>query len=162
MLHHGPLARYVKLRVVHAPRMPGTFSPPPRVSVPGMYHGTCATQVSWCMPGSLTSGVLWSRWRGNHSRHSQRMRNPQFYVSGKRSMDQTDPGWSKRGLGPVLFLRSDAVASLLINDSVAFQWNLHCHWLIGLQQFDIAEVIHGPVSVILITGLLCVKEPPVM
>ena len=32
MLHHdvthGPLTRYVKLRVVHAPGMPGTFSPP--------------------------------------------------------------------------------------------------------------------------------------
>ena len=28
-LGHGPLARYVKLRVAHAPGMPGTFSPPP-------------------------------------------------------------------------------------------------------------------------------------
>ena len=26
---NGPLTRYVKLRVVHAPGMPGTFSPPP-------------------------------------------------------------------------------------------------------------------------------------
>ena len=26
---HGPLTKYVKLRVAHAPRMPGTFSPPP-------------------------------------------------------------------------------------------------------------------------------------
>ena len=26
---NGPLARYVKLRVAHAPGMPGTFSPPP-------------------------------------------------------------------------------------------------------------------------------------
>ena len=25
---HGPLARYVKFRVAHAPGMPGTFSPP--------------------------------------------------------------------------------------------------------------------------------------
>ena len=25
--YHGPLTRYVKLRVAHAPRMPGTFSP---------------------------------------------------------------------------------------------------------------------------------------
>ena len=33
---HGPLIRYVKLRVVllHVPGMPGTFSPPPRVSNP--------------------------------------------------------------------------------------------------------------------------------
>ena len=42
--------------------------------------------VPWCMPGSLTSGFLWSRWRGKCSRHSRRMRNPQFYVSGKRPM----------------------------------------------------------------------------
>ena len=36
--HNGPLARYAKLRVAHAPGMPGTFSPPPRVSYPGMHH----------------------------------------------------------------------------------------------------------------------------
>ena len=81
---HGPLTRYVKLRVAHAPRMPGTFSPPPRVSV---------THVPWCMSGSLTSSFPWSRWRGKHSRHSRRMRNPQFCVSGKRPMAPS----SKRG-----------------------------------------------------------------
>ena len=84
LLRHGPLARYVYLRVAHAPGMPGTFSPPPRVSDPDMHHGTCVMHVPWCMPGSLTSGFLWSRWRGKRSRHSRRMRNPQFYVSGKR------------------------------------------------------------------------------
>ena len=68
--------RYVKLRVVHASGMPETFSPPPRVSDPDMHHGT----------GSLTSGFLWSRWREKRSRYSQRMRNVQIYVSGKRSM----------------------------------------------------------------------------
>ena len=36
---HEPLARYVKLWVVHARRMPGTFSPPLRVSDPDMHHG---------------------------------------------------------------------------------------------------------------------------
>ena len=44
--------------------MPGTFSPQPRVSDPDMHHGTCVTHVPWCMPGSLTSSFLWSRWRG--------------------------------------------------------------------------------------------------
>ena len=83
---HGYLTRYVKLLVAHAPGMPGTFSTPPRVSDPDMHHGTCATHVSWCKPGLLTSGFLWSRWRGKRSRHSRCMRNPQFYVSGKRSM----------------------------------------------------------------------------
>ena len=33
---------------------------------------------------SLTSGFLWSRWRGKRSRHSRRMHNPQFSVSDKR------------------------------------------------------------------------------
>ena len=60
--------------------MPGTFSSPPRVSDPDTYHGTCMTHVPWCMPGSLTSGFLWSRSRGKRSRHSRRMRNPQFSV----------------------------------------------------------------------------------
>ena len=58
---NGPLTRYVKLRVAHAPGMPGTF---PRhrlqrktlVSDPGMHHGTCVTHVPWCISGSLTRG----------------------------------------------------------------------------------------------------------
>ena len=66
--------------------MPRAFSPPPRVSDPDMHHNTCVTHVPWCMPGSLTSGFLWSWWRGKYSRHSRRMHNPQFYVSGKRPM----------------------------------------------------------------------------
>ena len=40
----------------------------------------------WCMPWSLTSGFLWSQWRGIRSRHSQPIRNSQLYVSGKRPM----------------------------------------------------------------------------
>ena len=43
---HGPVTRYVKLRVAHAPGMSGTFSPPPNsketaVTDPGKHHGTC-------------------------------------------------------------------------------------------------------------------------
>ena len=83
---HGPLTRYVKLRVAHAPGMPGTFSPPVWVNDPDMHHGTCVTHVSWCMPGSLTSGFHWGRQREQRPRHFQRMCNAQFYVSGKRSV----------------------------------------------------------------------------
>ena len=82
---HGPLTRYVKLRIAHAPGMPGTFSPTPRVSDPDMHHGTCMPHVPWCMAGSLTRGFIWSRWRGKHSR---RIRNPQFYISAKRPVEQ--------------------------------------------------------------------------
>ena len=83
-LSHGPLARYVKLRVEHAPGMLGTFSPPPRVSDSDMRHGTCVMHVPWRMPGSLPGVFPRSWWRGKRTRHSLRMRNPQFYVSGKR------------------------------------------------------------------------------
>ena len=41
-----------------APEMPGTFSPPPRVSDPDMHHGTCVTHVPWCMPASLTGSFF--------------------------------------------------------------------------------------------------------
>ena len=81
---HGPLTRYADLQVVHAPGMPGTFSPSARVSDPGMHHGMCVTRVPWCMPGSLTSSFVLSRWRGKRSWHSRRICNPQFYVSSKR------------------------------------------------------------------------------
>ena len=53
----------------------------PLVSNPGMHHGTCVVHVPWCMSGSLTRGG-----RGKRTRHSRRMRDPQFYVSGKRPM----------------------------------------------------------------------------
>ena len=83
---NGPIARYVKWRIAHAPGMPGAFSPPPPVSDLDKHQGTCVTHVPWCMSVALTSGFLWSRWPGKRSRHSRRMRNPQFYVSGKRPM----------------------------------------------------------------------------
>ena len=60
---HGVFSIYVKLWVAHAPGMPGTFSPPPQFNDPDMHHGTCVTHVPWCISGSLTSGLLWSRWR---------------------------------------------------------------------------------------------------
>ena len=67
--------------------MPGTFFfPPPLFSDPDIHHGTCVTHVPWCMSGSLNSGFLWSRWRGKRFRHSPRMPNPEFNVSGKRTM----------------------------------------------------------------------------
>ena len=59
---HRPLARYVKLRAAHAPGMPGTFSTSPWVSDPDMHHGTCVMHGPRCMPGTLASGFLWSRW----------------------------------------------------------------------------------------------------
>ena len=79
---NGPLTGYIKLRVAHAPGMPEIFSPTLRVNDPDMRRGTCMTHVPRCMPGSLNSCYIWRRRRGKRSRHSRRMRNQQFYVSG--------------------------------------------------------------------------------
>ena len=71
----------------HAPGMRGTFSPLSRFSDPAMHHvhhDTCVTHVPWCIPGSLTSGVLWTLWRGKRSRHSRHMRYLQLDLSCKR------------------------------------------------------------------------------
>ena len=46
-----------------------------------------ATHVLWCMPGSLTSGFHWNRWRGKRSRHSRSIHNPKFCVPGKRPIE---------------------------------------------------------------------------
>ena len=85
MPHNEPLARYVKLPVVHVPGMPGTFSPPPRVSNIDTHHGACVMHMPWCMPISLTSVFLSSQWRRKRSRHSGCTRTQQLYVSGPYS-----------------------------------------------------------------------------
>ena len=45
---------------------------------------TCVADVSWCMPGSLISGFLWSQWRGKRPWHWRRMGHPHFGLSGKK------------------------------------------------------------------------------
>ena len=55
----------------------------------GLAIPICITTRAWrtCHDACrdlLTGGFLWSRWRGKGSRHSRRMRSPQFYVSGKQ------------------------------------------------------------------------------
>ena len=87
------------IAVAHAPGMPATFSPPPRVKDHDMHHGTCVTHVPWCMPGSLTIGFLWSQWRRKRSQLFRRMRNSPFYVSGKRPMDMPVAIWCHPILG---------------------------------------------------------------
>ena len=80
-----PLTWQAKLRIVHAPGMSGTFSPPPLVGDTDMHHGTGVTHVRRFMPGSLTSNFLWSSRRGKLSRC---MRNPQLCVSVKRPISR--------------------------------------------------------------------------
>ena len=79
----GPWAPYQIRKIVgcaYAGNAEDVF-PTTAVSKPDMHHNTCVTRVTWCIPGSLTSGFLWSWWRGKRSR---RMRNPQICVSGKK------------------------------------------------------------------------------
>ena len=40
------LYKLLKLRVAHAQGIPGTFSPPSRVSYPNMHHGTCSSNMA--------------------------------------------------------------------------------------------------------------------
>ena len=90
VLIHGPLTRYGKLRVTHAPGMPETFSPPwlqrkPQVSDLCMHHSTCVTHV--CLARAMMHvGIANPWWRGKCSRHSWHLHNPQFHVFGKRPM----------------------------------------------------------------------------
>ena len=78
--YHGPLTRYIKLRVALAPGMPGKFSPPPTSNETAGYRDARAV---------MHVGIVNPRFLGKRSRHSRRMRNPQFYVSGKRPIETT-------------------------------------------------------------------------
>ena len=74
---HGPLTRYSKLRVTHVPGMPGTFSLLPTFKETAIQRDARAV---------MHVGILDPPWRGKLPRHSRRMRNPRFCVSGKRPM----------------------------------------------------------------------------
>ena len=58
----------------------------PPVSDPGMHHGTCVTHVPWCMSGTRGDGEKCFQ-------QFRRMRNPQFYTSGKRPMGHRHSGY---------------------------------------------------------------------
>ena len=81
---YGPLARYVKLRVAHAPGMPGTFSPPPTSKETTSSRSRHASRHVRHARTVKHVGIANPWWRGNGSRHSRRMCNPYIYASGKR------------------------------------------------------------------------------
>ena len=142
---NGPFARYAKLRVAHAPGMPGTFSPPPRVSDPDMHHDTCVTHVPWCMPGSLISGFIWSRWRENVTGIPGTAPNFTYLVRGPWRRILLEPAcrhvpfpghvyWASSGLRRVSFRR------------------LNCSWFriaqtINVSQYFLCETIRGSLCV---------------
>ena len=80
------ITRYVKLRVVHAPDMPRTFSPPPTSKGTDSKRSRHASRQVRRARAVMDVGIASQRWRGKRSRHYRHMRNPKFYVSGKRCM----------------------------------------------------------------------------
>ena len=79
-----------KLWVVHAPGMPGTFSPPKKKSL--VSDPACITARAWRTCCDACRDRL-PALAGRPSRHSRRMRNPQFFVSDKKPMVYTLPAW---------------------------------------------------------------------
>ena len=59
----------------------------PLVSDPGMHHGVGILSESGHTRAVTHAGIANPRWRGKRSRHSRRMHNHQFYVSGKRPIE---------------------------------------------------------------------------
>ena len=103
---YGPLARYVKLLVAHAPRMPGMFSPPLWVSDPDTYHDKCVqlerkwksshTNKQQQRPIIRTSGT-----GKNLSRHKWNRKQCRLWRHGPQGRRQWQPAnpknkWSSR------------------------------------------------------------------
>ena len=89
---YGPLARYVKLRVAHAPGMPGTFSPPPTSNETAIKRSRHASRHVRDARAVMHVGIANMRWWGKRSRHSRGMRNTQFCVSDKRPIGVAELG----------------------------------------------------------------------
>ena len=119
---HGPLVRYVKSRVAHAPGMPGTFSSPPWIRDPDMHHGTCVTHVPWFIPGSLISSFFRRRKSGNHFSickiFSQTPRTSNLLASNLLAV-RTE----QRTVGGVL--KTDGISTVNVHILVAYQ-DIHC------------------------------------
>ena len=92
---HEILARRVKLWVAHAPGMPGTFSPPPTSKETCSKQSQHASRHVRDARAVMQVGIANPRWRVKRSRHSWHMRNPQFYVSGKRPIATPSPNGTK-------------------------------------------------------------------
>ena len=79
-------SRYGKLRVAHAPGMPGTFSPPPTSEEITSYRSRHASRHVRHARAVMHVGIANPWWRGKRSQHSRLMRTSQFCLSGMKSM----------------------------------------------------------------------------
>ena len=119
--HHKPITGYLKLRVVHALEMPGTFSPPPASKETASQRSRHVSRHVRHARAVMHVGMSNPRWWGECSRHSRHMRNPQFYVSGKRPiikpnyiflMPASSP-WLHHGWTGLNCLQSDVPPAML-------------------------------------------------
>ena len=78
------VAVYVKLLVALGPGMAGTFFPATDLKEITRSRSRHASRHVRHARAALHVGIANPRWRGRRSRHSRRMPNPQFYVSGER------------------------------------------------------------------------------
>ena len=84
--HHGPLTRYVKLRLCMRRECRERFPPTSTLKEIASYR---SRYESWHVRHAravMKVGIANPRWRGKPSWHSWRIHNPQVYVSGKRPM----------------------------------------------------------------------------
>ena len=143
-LPYGPLTRYAKLRVAHALGMPGRFSPPPLVSDPGMHRGTCVTRVPWCMPGSLTSGFLWNRWRGKRSHNPCACATSDFAYLVKGSLRETAYCYAKSLCGDLWCFCLMVVQTLIIIEVLPGdlrRQDAEITWLLWIFVLSLAQLI---------------------
>ena len=96
-----------------------------RVNNPDMHHGTCVTHVPGCMPGLLTSVSFEVGSREKGPRHCRRMRNPQFYVSGKRLIRMSYQVIQKTKCALVISCESVSKSSVWDVDSVYVIWMIY-------------------------------------
>ena len=71
--------------------MPRTFFPPPTSKETASWRSRHASRHVRHARAVMHIGIANQLWRGKRSRHSRRMRNPLFYVSGKKPIM---PTWS--------------------------------------------------------------------
>ena len=80
IIGHGPLTRYVKLRVAHVPGLPGTFSPPTTSKETASQRSQHASRHVRHARAVMHAGIANPRWWGKLSRHPRPMCDPQLCI----------------------------------------------------------------------------------
>ena len=81
-LFHGPLTRYLKSKIAHTGNAGVTFSSPPPLKETASQRSRHEPRHVRDAHAVMNVGIANPRWAGKRSRHSRRMRNSEFWVSG--------------------------------------------------------------------------------